>query len=230
MPFIIIAQLLILAVLIIQSVILFGMLAYIAEVPPKTLIKHFFSRKPRREKPRKPQVSPSDRTTEHSVPNSSAAGYPAADENIEIEDPVPQNRAAISRASAGSPPYREISSSGSKAANRFVECGLTINNSVYLNPQGAVRFDRAQSDDSIYRLYSDMTVYPSSVCFAAANTPGFFSGHDFSFVYDFIDEDGRAVEIRRMTLLLRTQKPAKVKYVHDYFQLMEKGILVVKEI
>ena len=46
----------------------------------------------------------------------------------------------------------------------------------------------------------------------------------------FIDEDGRAVEIRRMTLLLRTQKPAKVKYVHDYFQLMEKGILVVKEI
>lgn len=107
--------------------------------------------------------------------------------------------------------------------------GLRVNDSSYYNQSSRVRLDDIPVKDAVFILYSDMTVRPNEEQFNAYNNAAYYTGHDFTMIFDFQDKEGYQLDMRRPFKCLEVERPAKVTRSKNGYILEEKGILIAEE-
>jgi len=121
--------------------------------------------------------------------------------------------------------YNEAGNSG----KQHLITGLRVNDSSYYNQSSRVRLDDIPVKDAVFLLYSDMTVRPNEEQFNAYNNAAYYTGHDFTMIFDFQDKEGYQLDMRRPFKCLKVERPAKVTKSKNGYILEEKGILIAEE-
>lgn len=108
---------------------------------------------------------------------------------------------------------------------------LIVNASIHYNKSARVKFDKCETEEVIFELYSDYTVQPMGFYFNSFNTCAHFTSNDFLEVFDFFDTGGNQINPYNAVERIRLSEvhtPARAEYLKGDILLVRKGILTVE--
>lgn len=106
---------------------------------------------------------------------------------------------------------------------------VSVNDVIHYNPQAGVKFDIQDNGSGMFQLYSNKTILPDPKCLLGYNSASFYNRYDFPSVFEFQNEEGEPISMKRKIHILNVLYPAKVRHYKDTIVLTEKGILIVEE-
>ena len=107
--------------------------------------------------------------------------------------------------------------------------GLKVSGVSYYNQREPVSLQELPRDEAVFHLYSDMTVRPDEKVFYVFNNSAFYINLDFTRLFDFLDQEGRPVDMQHPMKCLRVERPALVTGGMCHYRLLERGVLIVEE-
>ena len=145
------------------------------------------------------------------------------------ENENPYTRGAVSmkeRYMAGS--NSPVAGTGTPEESMFP---VEISSALDYNPMLPVRFCRAAGEDYVFMYSTDQTVRPTADCFMGFNSVNYYSAHRFSNAYDFVNRQGRPVDLSsvRTMKLVKVERYATVVPDRDEFRLVRRGKIKVEE-
>lgn len=108
-------------------------------------------------------------------------------------------------------------------------CGLKVSRATHYNPSGPVRFEEIPSEEALFLLYSDMTVGPDPRLFHIFNNVSYYRTNDFFLIFDFLDQEGRILDLSKSMKCLSTAENALVHRNSNEYTLSRKGKLIAEE-
>ncbi len=108
-------------------------------------------------------------------------------------------------------------------------CGLKVTQASHYNPEGTVILREIPREEAMFLLYSDMTVRPDPRIFHIFNNVSYYRTNDFFMIFDFLDQEGRILDLSRSMKCLRTAENALVHRNSNEYTLSRKGKLIAEE-
>ena len=107
---------------------------------------------------------------------------------------------------------------------------VKISSSVNYNPSLPVQFQKTSGGDTVFTLWSDLTIRPSDICFLGFNSPAYYSSNRFQNAFDFIDNQGLLIDISKIKSMKLSEVSlyAAVSIHADSIYLRKKGEIKVE--